>query len=113
MSGWLLFAFNVPTNLVALCHRSGLRATKKKPRNFFRKFEGIPAERDEARRVSRALKSAGLSIKWIEIVDPEVPNKPPTLRPVTSHEERRQAETLLQRDAYARAAEAVRRARGG
>jgi len=115
MNGWLLFAFGVPANLVALCHRSGLRATKKKPHNFYRKFDGVPAERDEARRVVAALKSSGLSVKWIEVVDSPERGNPPILVPAEplSREERRQADLLVQRDAYARARDAVRRARGG
>ncbi len=116
MSGWLLFAFGVPTNLVALCHRSGLRATRKKPQNFYRKFDGVPAERDEARRVVGALKASGLQTKWLAIAEAETPSptptNPPPLRLAPPYEGQRQAETLLQRDAYARAKDAVRRSRG-
>ena len=114
-AGWLLFAFRVPTALVALCYRSGLRPTKKNPQNFYRKFNGLPSERAEARKIVGALKAAGLSIKWVEIEEAEVPREVPLLRPVraTAHEERRQAELLAQRDAYDRARDALRRAQGG
>ena len=125
MSGWLLFAFGVPTNLVALCHRSGLRATKKNPHNFYRKFDGLASERDEARRVVAALKSAGLSIKWIEAQDRDRPADAATIKSQTAkelrlaeeaykraRESRRQAEELANREVYDRAKDALRRARG-
>ena len=122
-TSWLLLALGVPTSLVALCHRCGLRATRRKPQNFYRKFAGVAAERATARSATSALKAAGLAIKWVKLEEKQTDL--PTLTAQTAkelrlaqeaykraREERRQAETRATRDAYDRAQTAIRRARG-